>query len=389
MSAPSPSPRSGPLRGIRIIELAGIGPGPMCAMLLADLGATVLRIDRPQPSGLGISRPLRFDLLLRNRRSIQLDLKRLEAVAAVMKLLERSDALIEGFRPGVTERLGLGPEACLKRNPRLVYGRMTGWGQDGPLAQTAGHDIGYIALTGVLNAIGRRDAPPSIPLNLIGDYGGGGVYLALGLLAAILEARTSGSGQVVDAAIVDGAASLATSQFGTFAAGITSAERGSNIVDSGSHFYDVYECKDGRWISVGAIEPKFYAELLRLLEIDPAQLGPQHEPSCWPRAKQIMAAKFRSRTRDEWAQLFAASDACVAPVLDWREAARHPHLAARGTIIEVDGVAQPAPAPRFSRTPAAPPSPPMPVNPDNTDAALADWLSSEEIAGWRSAGLIA
>jgi alpha-methylacyl-CoA racemase len=389
MSAPTPSPRSGPLRGIRIVELAGVGPGPMCAMLLADLGATVLRIDRPQPSGLGISRPLRFDLLLRNRRSIQLDLKRPQAVAAVMQLLERSDALIEGFRPGVTERLGLGPEACLERNPQLVYGRMTGWGQGGPLAQTAGHDIGYIAITGVLNAIGRRGAPPSIPLNLVGDYGGGGLYLALGLLAAILEARTSGQGQVVDAAIVDGTASLATSQFGSFAAGIISAERGSNIADSGSPFYEVYECQDGRWISVGALEAKFYAQLLRLLEIDPAQLGPQHDTSSWPQAKQILAAKFRTRTRDEWAELFAASDACVAPVLDWREAAHHPHLVARGTIVEVDGVAQPAPAPRFSRTPPAQPTPPMPVTPSNTDAALAEWLSSEQIADWRSAGLIA
>jgi alpha-methylacyl-CoA racemase len=389
MSAPALSPRAGPLRGIRIVELAGVGPGPMCAMLLADLGATVLRIDRPQPSGLGINRPLRFDLLLRNRRSIQLDLKRPQAVEAVMQLLERSDALIEGFRPGVTERLGLGPEACLKRNPRLVYGRMTGWGQEGPLAQTAGHDIGYIAITGVLNAIGRAGAPPSIPLNLIGDYGGGGVYLALGLLAAILEARTSGAGQVVDAAIVDGTASLATSQFGTFAAGIIGAERGNNIADSGSPFYDVYECKDGRWISVGALEAKFYAELLRLLEIDPAQLGAQHDPFSWPRAKEILAAKFRTRTRDEWAELFASSDACVAPVLDWREAAHHPHLAARGTIVEVDGVMQPAPAPRFSRTPPARPSPPMPVTPENTDTALADWLSGEEVAAWRSTGLIA
>jgi len=389
MSAPAPSPRAGPLRGIRIVELAGVGPGPLCAMLLADLGATVLRIDRPQPSGLGINRPLRFDLLLRSRRSIQLDLKRPQAVEAVLRLLERSDALIEGFRPGVTERLGLGPEACLKRNPKLVYGRMTGWGQEGPLAQTAGHDIGYIAITGVLNAIGRAGAPPSIPLNLIGDYGGGGVYLALGLLAAILEARTSGAGQVVDAAIVDGAASLATSQFGTFAAGIIGTERGNNIADSGSPFYEVYECKDGRWISVGALESKFYTELLRLLEIDPARLGPQHDRASWPRAKEILAAKFRTRTRDEWAELFASSDACVAPVLDWREAAHHPHLAARGTIVEVDGVMQPAPAPRFSRTPPPRPSPPMPVTPENTDTALADWLSGEEIAAWRSTGLIA
>jgi crotonobetainyl-CoA:carnitine CoA-transferase CaiB-like acyl-CoA transferase len=381
--------KTGPLAGIKVLELAGVGPTPMCAMLLADLGATVLRIDRPQPSGLGISRPLRYDLLLRGRPSIQLDLKSPGAVEAVLSLLERADGLIEGFRPGVTERLGLGPENCFARNPKLVYGRMTGWGQEGPLAQTAGHDLGYIGLTGILNAIGRRNSPPSVPLNLIGDFAGGGVYLALGMLAAILEARSSGQGQVVDAAIVDGAASLATSQYGTYAAGINNGARGTNQTDSGSHFYDVYECADGRWLSVSPIEPKFYSELLKLLEIDADSLGPQHQPATWPHAKEILAAKFRTRSRDEWAQLFASTDACVVPVLDWSEAPQHPQIAARRTIIEIDGVAQPAPAPRFSRTPAGVPSPPSPVTPENTSAALSEWVSAQAISEWRERGLIA
>jgi len=385
---PDTARRQGPLSGVRFIELAGIGPGPMCATVLADLGATVLRIDRRVPSGLGLKRPLRFDLLLRSRLSIQLDLKDPQAIEAVLSLVERADGLFEGFRPGVTERLGLGPETCMKRNPRLVYGRMTGWGQSGPLSQTAGHDLGYIAITGVLNAIGRAGAPPSIPLNLIGDFGGGGVYLALGLLAAILDARTSGKGQVVDAAIVDGAASLATSVFGTYAAGMISTRRGSNMTDSGSHFYEVYECADGRWLSVAAVEPKFYAELLRVLALDPVELGAQDDPACWPRAKQILAAKFRGRTRDEWAALFAATDACVAPVLDWSEAADHPQLASRGTIVDIDGVRQPAPAPRFSRTPSSVPTPPAAVTPANTEAALSAWLPADEISRWRSRGLI-
>jgi crotonobetainyl-CoA:carnitine CoA-transferase CaiB-like acyl-CoA transferase len=360
----------------------------MCAMLLADLGATVLRIDRKQPSGLGIERPLRADLLLRGRRSIALDLKNPRAVEATLQLISRADALIEGFRPGVTERLGLGPEVCLARNPRLVYGRMTGWGQSGPLANTAGHDLGYIAITGVLNAIGRRGAPPSVPLNLIGDYGGGALYLALGLVAGILEARGSGVGQVVDAAIVDGAASLASTFFGMHAAGIWRPERGANFSDSGSHFYEVYECADGKWLSVAAIEAKFYAELLRLLEIDPATLGKQMDPAAWPAAKRIVADRIRTRTRDEWAAVFAGSDACVAPVLDFDEATRHPQLRARKTLVEIDGIYQPAPAPRFSRTVPDTPSPPAPVTPENTRAALEPWCSAGEIASWRSAGLI-
>ena len=378
----------GPLAGIRIVELAGVGPGPMCAMLLADLGATVLRIDRKQPANLGIKRPLKYDLLLRNRKSIALDLKNPDAVAMALDLISKADALIEGFRPGVTERLGLGPEVCTKRNPKLVYGRMTGWGQTGPLAQTAGHDIGYIALTGVLNAIGRAEQPPSIPLNLVGDYAGGSLYLALGVVSALLESRSSGKGQVIDAAIVDGTASLATTLFGMHAAGMLSPRRGMGITDSGAHFYDVYECSDGKWISVGPLEEKFYAELLRRLGIAPDDLGGQFDSSRWPRAKILISRIFRGKTRDEWATEFAQSDACVVPVLDWQEAPAHAHLAARNTFIEVDGVTQPAPAPRFSRTVPGMPTPPAPVTPENTTAALADWADSAQVAQWRERRLI-
>jgi len=384
-SAPT---RKGPLAGLRIIELAGIGPGPMCAMLLSDLGATVLRIDRREPVELGLKRPLRYNLLLRGRKSIALNLKDPRAVEAVLEMLPRADALIEGFRPGVTERMGLGPDVCLKRNPRLVYGRMTGWGQHGPLSHTAGHDLGYIAITGVLHAIGRRGAPPAVPLNLIGDYAGGALYLALGILSAVFEARNSGQGQVVDAAIVDGAASLATNFFGMHAAGMLKPERGSNAADSGSHFYDVYQCSDGRWISVGPIEAKFYAELLKGLDLDPTQMGPQMDPANWPRAKAILAERFSTRTRDEWAQRFADTNACVAPVLRWDEAIHHPHLSARGTFIDVDGVVQPAPAPRFSRTVPASPTPPAAVTPENTQLALAEWASAEQISQWRLDGLL-
>jgi crotonobetainyl-CoA:carnitine CoA-transferase CaiB-like acyl-CoA transferase len=379
---------AGPLAGVRIIELAGVGPGPMCAMLLADLGATVLRIDRREPADLGIRRPLKYDLLLRNRKSIALDLKDPRAVEFVLRLVAKADALIEGFRPGVTERLGLGPDVCRECNPRLIYGRMTGWGQTGPLAKTAGHDIGYIAITGVLNAIGRRDAAPSIPLNLVGDYAGGSLYLALGILAALHEAQRSGQGQVIDAAVVDGTASLATTFFGMQAAGMLSPQRGTNVSDSGSHFYDVYECADGKWISIGPLEGKFYLQLLKYLDIDPQTLGSQADPEAWPKAKAVLAGCFRTKSRDEWAKVFADTDACVAPVLEWREAPNHPHLAARGTFVEVDGVVQPSPAPRFSRTALATPTPPAPVNSENTDSALEPWSTTQEVAGWRAAGII-
>ena len=380
--------KAGPLAGVRIVELAGVGPGPMCAMLLADLGATVLRIDRKEPADLGIRRPLKYDLLLRNRKSIALDLKDSRAIEVVLQLVAKADALIEGFRPGVTERLGLGPDVCHERNPRLIYGRMTGWGQTGPLAKTAGHDIGYIAITGVLNAIGRQDAPPSIPLNLVGDYAGGSLYLALGILAALLEAQRSGQGQVIDAAIVDGTASLATTFFGMQAAGMLSPHRGTNISDSGSHYYDVYRCADDKWISVGPLEGKFYLQLLERLQLEPATLGAQSDSTAWPAAKSVLAARFRTRTRGEWTKVFADTDACVAPVLEWDEAPDHPHLAARGTFVEVDGVVQPSPAPRFSRTTLATPTPPAPVSPENTDAALQPWTSAQDVADWRAAGIL-
>ncbi|MGF6855057.1 CaiB/BaiF CoA transferase family protein [Paraburkholderia sp. CI3] len=379
----------GPLAGVRIIELAGIGPGPMAAMLLADLGATVLRIERRQPVKLGIERPLRYNLLLRNRKTIALDLKDPEAVELVLTLVERADALIEGFRPGVTERLGLGPQACLERNPKLAYGRITGWGQEGPLAQYAGHDLNYIAITGVLNAIGRRDQPPSIPLNLIGDYAGGSLYLAMGLLSAILHARNGGAGQIVDAAIVDGTANLATTFFGMQAAGIWRDGRGTNITDSGSHFYDVYECADGKWITVGPIEDKFYLELLRLLDIDPQTLGTQLDASNWPAARALFALKFKRRTREQWTTLLEHTDACFAPVLSWTEAPGHAHLKARGTFIEVDGIVQPAPAPRFSATVPAKPTAPEAPDATTIDAALAAWLEPGRIGELKEAGTLA
>jgi alpha-methylacyl-CoA racemase len=378
----------GPLAGIKVIELAGLGPCPMCAMLLAELGATVLRIDRKEPVELGLSRPLRYDLLRRSRKAIPLNLKSPDAAEMVLQLVESADALIEGFRPGVAERLGLGPEQCLERNPRLVYGRVTGWGQSGPLKDAAGHDLNYIAITGVLNAIGRRGQPPSIPLNLVGDFGGGALYLALGVLAGILEARQSAKGQVVDAAMVDGAASLATMFFGFHAAGMLSAERGSNAIDSGSHFCNVYECADGRWISISPTEGRFHAELLRRLEIEPETVGDQMDRDNWPNAYRVLAEKFKMKTRDEWSELLEGTDACFAPVLSWDEAPQHAHLRARGTFVEVDGVMQPAPAPRFSRTVLDPPVPPQEISRSNTDAALAQWLDDVKIARLRAAGTI-
>jgi len=379
---------SGPLAGLKVVELAGIGPGPMCAMLLADLGATVIRVDRKQPVSQGIERPLRFNTLLRNRGCIALDLKDPAAVNTVLDLVEIADALIEGFRPGVTERLGLGPDACLARNPRLAYGRLTGWGQDGPLARHAGHDVNYLALTGVLNAIGREGQPPTIPLNLVGDYAGGSMYMAVGLLAAIHEARQSGRGQVIDAAIVDGAAHLATTFHGMVAGGIWQGERGTNITDSGSHFYDCYECADGRWLAIGPIEEKFFADLLKRLGIDAASLGPQLSREHWKPAKKLLAGHFKTRSRDAWAELLELSDACVSPVLSFTEAPSHPHMKARGTFIEVDGIVQAAPAPRFSRSVPDLPTPPRAITPENTDLALAAWFSADKIDSLRRSGVI-
>jgi crotonobetainyl-CoA:carnitine CoA-transferase CaiB-like acyl-CoA transferase len=345
----------------------------MAAMMLAELGATVLRIDRIADSDLGLPLPTRYETLKRSRQIIRLDLKRPDAVALALRLIGEADALIEGFRPKVMERLGLGPDVCLTRNPRLVFGRVTGWGQEGPLSHAAGHDLNYIALTGALHAIGRAGGPPTPPLNLVGDFGGGALYLVVGVLAAIIAARQTGCGQVVDAAMVDGASSLMTSIYGGKASGRLAGPRGTNITDSGAHFYEVYECADRRYISVAAIEAKFYAELLRLLEIDPASMPPQMDRARWPEAKARLAERFRTRTRDDWCMLLEGSDACFAPVLSMDEAPDHPHNRSRNTFVEVDGVRQPAPAPRFGGTPLAPPSPPE--MPDLVDlrTVLAEW----------------
>ncbi|MDR7273797.1 alpha-methylacyl-CoA racemase [Catenuloplanes atrovinosus] len=350
---------SGPLHGLRVVELAGIGPAPFAAMLLADLGADVVRVDRPGPGSPLTVDPAR-DLLNRGKRSVLADLKTPEGVERVLSLAARADVLIEGWRPGVAERLGVGPEPALARNPRLVYGRMTGWGQDGPLARTAGHDIGYLALSGALHAIGRAGGPPQVPVNLLGDFAGGSLYLVVGVLAAL----RSGRGQVVDAAIVDGAAHLTTMLSGLLAAGAWRDERGVNLLDTGAPFYDVYETADGRHVAVGALEPRFFAEFARLLGITPAGDHAQ--------LRERIGRAFAGRTRDEWVKIFAGSDACVAPVLSLGEAPHDPHLVARGTFTQRDGVVQPAPAPRFSGTPAALGRPPA-LPGQHTDEVLAEW----------------
>lgn len=378
----------GPLAGYRILEFAGIGPGPMAAMLLADMGATVLKLDRIEAAGdLGIASPDRFKVTHRGRRSAAIDLKKPEGVALALDLAGRADALIEGFRPGTMERLGLGPEACLARNPKLVYGRMTGWGQDGPLAKAAGHDLNYIALTGALHAIGREGAPPTPPLNLVGDYGGGALYLAFGVVCALLEAKGSGRGQVVDAAMVDGAASLMASFFGMAAAGIWGERRGDNILDSGAAYYEVYECADGRWLSVAPIEKRFRAEFFRLIGLD-AGAPSGDDPADWPDLKRLIAARLATRTRDEWCDALEGTDACAAPVLTMAEAPEHPHIRARGTFVEIDGVVQPAPAPRFSRTAPETPTPPEPAG-AGTGTALKEWgVAAERIEALRTAGVV-
>jgi alpha-methylacyl-CoA racemase len=362
---------TGPLSGVKVLEIAGIGPGPFCGMLLADLGADVVRVDRPGGGGLQLV-PRAEDLLNRGKRSIAVNLSQPGGADTVLALVEHADILFEGFRPGVAERLGIGPDACLMRRPPLVYGRMTGWGQDGPLAATAGHDIGYIATTGALHAIGQAGGPPQIPLNLVGDFAGGSMYLLVGMLAALDEARRSGRGQVVDAAIVDGTAHLMTMIYNVYAAGVWSDERGTNLGDGGTPFYGVYATSDAEYMAVGALEPQFYAEFLRLLglPVDPAA---QHDVATWPQLKTDINAAFAARSQREWVAIFADSDACVAPVLGLADAPRHPHLAARGTFVVRDGVTQPAPAPRFSRTPAAVDSSPC-VPGQHTDDVLADWL---------------
>ncbi|MBL8288706.1 MAG: CoA transferase [Rubrivivax sp.] len=356
---------AGPLAGVRVVEFAGIGPGPLAGMLLADLGAEVIRLDRTEPSGLGIERPPRFDLTLRGKRTLKLDLKTEAGRRAALALVRRADALIEGFRPGTMERLGLGPEVCLRDNPRLVYGRVTGFGQQGPLAQAAGHDLNYIALTGALHAIGRAGQPPTPPLNLLGDYAGGSMLLVMGMLAALLHARanggSSGGGQVVDAAMIDGVGALMAPFFGLQAAGLHDGPRGTNLLDTGAPFYDVYRCACGGYVSVAAIEPKFRAVLvarLREAGADVEGLPAFDDRRRWPELRARLAAVFAGRTRDEWSRALEGSDACFAPVLALREAPGHAHHVARGSFVTVDGVAQPAPAPRFGATPPGTPLPP-------------------------------
>jgi len=337
----------GPLEGIKIIEVAGIGPGPFCGMMLADMGAEVIRIDRV---GGGLGGAIPNDIMNRNRRSVAVNLKSPEGAETVLKLCENADAIFEGFRPGVAERLGIGPDECLKRNPKIVYGRMTGWGQEGPMAQAAGHDINYISLSGALHGIGRKGEKPVPPLNLVGDFGGGGMYLAFGMVCALLEAQNSGKGQVVDAAMVDGSASL-MSMFFTFQnMGMFNEERGTNMLDGATHFYDTYETKDGKWISLGSIEPQFYKLLIEKANLDAKQFAPQMVADKWPELKTELTEVFLSKTRNEWCDIMEGTDVCFAPVLSINEAVDHPHNKVRETFIEVNGVTQPAPAPRFSRT---------------------------------------
>ncbi|MEV5551891.1 CaiB/BaiF CoA-transferase family protein [Streptomyces sp. NPDC052309] len=361
---------AGPLTGLRVVELAGIGPGPHAAMILADLGAEVVRVERPQGTlDLTGGEP---DHLLRGRRSVAADLKTPEGRDLVLRLVAKADVLIEGFRPGVAERLGVGPDDCRRRNSRLVYGRMTGWGQQGPMAQRAGHDINYIGLTGALHAIGRRGERPVPPLNLVGDFGGGSMFLLTGILAALWERERSGQGQVVDAAMVDGTSVLLQMMWAMRGQGAWSSERGTNLLDGGAPFYDTYPCQDGRYVAVGAIEPQFYRALLAGLELDPATLPDQLDRTRWPQLRDRIAAAFRTRCRDEWAKVFADTDACVTPVLEAGEVPLHPHLATRDTLVEIDGVRQAAPAPRFSRTAPGMPTPP-PRSGADTQAVLADW----------------
>ena len=379
---------SGPLTGVKIVELAGLGPAPFAGMMLADAGADIVRVDRFERATYPPHQDAHVDLMNRGRRSVAMDLKHPEAVELVLRLVEGADGLMEGFRPGVTERLGLGPEVCHARNPKLVYGRMTGWGQDGPMASAAGHDIDYIALAGALEPIGRAGDRPLPPLNLVGDFGGGGMLLAFGMLAAMLQPGETGEGQVVDAAMVDGAASLMTMTFTLMAAGMWSGPRGTNLLDTGAHFYEVYETADGGYFAVGAIEPQFYAELIRLLGLELEELPPQMDRDSWPEMKERFAALFATKTRAEWEAIFDGKDACAAPVLSPSEAVDYPHNRVRRTFTEVAGVVQPSPSPRFGRTPGAIRRPPP--NPgQHADEVLTEWgVSSEEIASLRKSAAI-
>jgi len=372
----------GPLSGLKVLEFAGIGPGPFCGMLLSDLGADVVRIDR---KGSGRSAP--WDITARGRRSVALDLKQPAAVETCLKLMETADAVFEGFRPGVMERLGLGPDVALKRNPKLVYGRMTGWGQTGPYAKAAGHDMNYIAITGALHAIGTTDKPVP-PLNLVGDFGGGALYLAFGLLAGVIQARETGQGQVIDCAMSDGAASLMAMFYGFKAAGMWKDERRTNLLDGGAHFYDTYQCADGKWISIGSIEPQFYALLLEKTGIDDPQFKGQMNRDEWPQLREKLAAVIATKTQAEWCELMEATDVCFAPVLTLEEAPKHAHNTARQTFVELGGVTQPAPAPRFSATPGEIQGPPPAIGAHN-DAALADWgFAAADIATLKEQGAL-
>lgn len=384
---PDNSQRQGPLVGLKVVELAGIGPGPFAAMLLADMGADVIRVDRQADPGLGVPRGAEYDLTSRSRRSVAVDLKHPQGVETVLKLADQADVLIDPFRPGVVEKLGLGPEVCLARNAKLVFARMTGFGGDGPLAHAAGHDINYIALSGALHAIGTEETPVP-PLNMIGDYGGGALYLAFGVMAAVFEARNSGQGQIVDVGMVDGVISLMTPIYGLFASGYWKDERAANILDGAAPFYGAFETKDGKWVSIGAIETKFYALLLDKLGLADDDLPDQMDRDRWPELKARFAEIFRTRTRDEWCAVMEGSDVCFAPIVGLGEAGDHHHNRARGNFVEVAGIRQPAPAPRFSRTPGKVSAPPVTPGAD-TETALADWgLADAEIAALKDAGAI-
>ena len=376
----------GPLKGMKIVEFGGIGPGPFCAMMLADMGADIIRIDRKEPQG--IVRDHKYQILHRSRRSVALDLKKPEGVEAALRLVDKAEALIEGFRPGVMERLGVGPEVCLARNPKLVYGRMTGWGQEGPMAQAAGHDINYISLSGALHAIGRDGQAPVPPLNLVGDFGGGGMLLAYGIMCGVYEAQKSGQGQVCDAAMIDGSATLMAMFYGMHASGGWTDKKGTNMLDGGAHFYDAYETSDGKYISVGSIEPQFYALLLQHSGIDDPAFQNQFDIARWPEWKEKVIQIFKSKTRDEWCEIMEGTDVCFAPVLNFEEAINHPHNVARQGYVDVAGITQPAPSPRFSRTPPEIQGPPPGIGQHN-ETGLQDWgFSAEEVETLKTQGVI-
>ena len=379
----------GPLAGMKIVELAGIGPVPFCSALLSDMGAQVIRVDRTAPSGLGISgKNPAFDVLGRGRQSISVDLKNPDGVETVLRLVESADALVEGFRPGVTERLGLGPDVCMARNEKLVYGRMTGWGQDGPVSHAAGHDINYIALSGVLYSCGTKVSGPVPPLNLTGDFGGGAMFLAFGVMAALWEAQRSGKGQVVDTSMLEGSAYLMLPIYGMHGSGFWTDDRGTNILDTGAPFYGTYETSDGKYVSIGSIEPKFYDELLEKTGMDKMNLPPQMDQDSWPQVKEIYAEVFKTKTRDEWCQIMEGSDICFAPVLSMTEAPSHPQNTARDSFVEVSGVTQPGPAPKFSRTQAGVQGPPPSLGQD-TKEGLTDWgFSDDEIGALLASGAV-